>query len=92
MALEKLKELDPIFQKPYDPELAPKLYNPQRPMENRITDIGPPYFWQFMPPIVQKNFGKWKSHQIIQPGVIKRVSETGDVICSKMWDSKIGDN
>lgn len=49
-------------------------------MENRITDIGPPYFWQFMPPIVQKNFGKWKSHQIIQPGVIKRVSETGDVI------------
>ena len=73
-------EMDPVFDEPYYPGIAEKLYNPDKPMENRITDIGPPYFWQFMPPIIKKNFGKWKSHRIIRPGVIKRVSETGDVI------------
>jgi len=58
MGVEKFTELDPIYLKPYDLELAEKLYNPQKPMENRITDIGPPYYWQFMPPVVKKNYGK----------------------------------
>ncbi|WP_068671347.1 dissimilatory-type sulfite reductase subunit beta [Thermosulfurimonas dismutans] len=49
-------------------------------MENRITDIGPPHFAQFFPPVIKKNYGKWKSHEIIQPGVIKYTSETGDVL------------
>ncbi|NPA49466.1 MAG: dissimilatory-type sulfite reductase subunit beta [Thermodesulfobacteria bacterium] len=49
-------------------------------MENRITDIGPPYYAQFFPPVIKKNYGKWKSHEIVQPGVIKYVSETGDVV------------
>jgi len=80
MGVEKFKELDPIYEKPYDPELGEKLYNPDRPMENRITDIGPPYFWQFMPPVIKKNFGKWVSHEIIQPGVLKYKSSTGDVV------------
>ena len=73
-------QLDEIYSKPYDPELGEKLYNPQKPMENRITDIGPPYFAQFFPPVIKKNYGKWKSHEIIQPGVIKYKSETGDVV------------
>ncbi len=73
-------QLDEIFSKPYDPELGEKLYNPQKPMENRITDIGPPHYAQFFPPVIKKNYGKWKSHEIIEPGVIKYTSETGDVV------------
>ncbi len=73
-------QLDEIYFKPYDPELGEKLYNPQKPMENRITDIGPPHYAQFFPPVIKKNYGKWKSHEIIEPGVIKYTSETGDVV------------
>ncbi|MFZ8832421.1 MAG: dissimilatory-type sulfite reductase subunit beta [Thermodesulfobacteriaceae bacterium] len=49
-------------------------------MENRITDIGPPHYWQFLPPVIQRNYGKWKSHEILQPGVLKYTSETGEVV------------
>ncbi len=73
-------QLDEIYSKPYDPELGEKLYNPQKPMENRITDIGPPYYAQFFPPVIKKNYGKWVKHEIIQAGVIKYTSETGDVV------------
>jgi len=71
---------DPIYTQPYDPTLAEKLYNPEKPMENRITDIGPPHYWQFLPPVIQRNYGKWKSHEILQPGVLKYTSETGEVV------------
>ncbi len=26
----------------------------------RKTDIGPPHYEQFLPPIVKENYGKWK--------------------------------
>jgi len=65
--------------KPYDPKLGEELYDPKKPMANRITDIGPPYFEQFFPEVIKKNYGKWKSHEIVEPGVIKYTSETGDV-------------
>ncbi|NAZ29998.1 MAG: dissimilatory-type sulfite reductase subunit beta [Caldimicrobium sp.] len=77
---ERLERPDPIYTQPYDPTLAEKLYNPQKPMENRITDIGPPHYWQFLPPVIQRNYGKWKSHEILQPGVLKYTSETGEVV------------
>lgn len=77
---ERPERPDPIYSQPYDPTLAEKLYNPQKPMENRITDIGPPHYWQFLPPVIQRNYGKWKSHEIIQPGVLKYKSETGEVV------------
>ena len=47
-------------------------------MENRISDIGPRKYDEFYPPIIAKNKGKWLYHEIIQPGVLKHVSETGD--------------
>jgi len=78
---ERPERPDPIYTQPYDPTLAEKLYNPQKPMENRITDIGPPHYWQFLPPVIQRNYGKWKSHEILQPGVLKYTSETGEVVC-----------
>jgi Dissimilatory sulfite reductase (desulfoviridin), alpha and beta subunits len=77
---ERPERPDPIYTQPYDPTLAEKLYNPQKPMENRITDIGPPHYWQFLPPVIQRNYGKWKSHEILQPGVLKYTSETGEVV------------
>ncbi|NCO59086.1 MAG: dissimilatory-type sulfite reductase subunit beta [Deltaproteobacteria bacterium CG_4_8_14_3_um_filter_51_11] len=56
------------------------LYNPEKPMENRLTDMGPRHFWQYFPPIIQKNYGKWLYHEILEPGVLVHVSETGDKV------------
>lgn len=53
-------------------------YNPDKPLEDRITDIGPPHYYQFFPPIVKKNYGKWLYHEVLEPGVLVHVSETGD--------------
>ncbi len=49
-------------------------------MENRLTDLGPRHFWQYFPPVIQKNYGKWKYHEILEPGVLVHVSETGDKV------------
>ncbi len=55
-------------------------YNPDKPMEDRITDIGPKKFDEFYPPIIAKNKGKWQYHEILEPGVLVHVSETGDEV------------
>ncbi len=52
-------------------------YNPDKPMEDRITDIGPPHFEQFYPQVIKDNKGKWLYHEMIQPGVMVHVSESG---------------
>ncbi len=44
----------------------------------RITDIGPPNYKQFLPPVVKANYGKWKYHEIPKPGVLVHVAESGD--------------
>jgi len=43
----------------------------------RITDIGPPNYKNFLPPIIKENYGKWKYHEIPQPGVMVHTSESG---------------
>jgi sulfite reductase beta subunit len=48
----------------------------------RKTDIGPPHYEQFLPPIIKKNYGKWKYHEIPRPGVLVHVGETGDRLYS----------
>jgi sulfite reductase beta subunit len=53
-------------------------YNPKKPMEDRITDIGPRYYEEFYPPIIKKNKGKWLYHEIIEPGIVVHVAESGD--------------
>jgi sulfite reductase beta subunit len=55
-------------------------YNPDKRQENRITDVGPVYYEQALPPIVRKNYGKWVSHRILEPGLLMHVSETGDKV------------
>ncbi|HBH31499.1 MAG TPA: sulfite reductase, dissimilatory-type beta subunit, partial [Desulfofustis sp.] len=55
-------------------------YNPDKPMEGRITDLGPPHYEQFLPPVIKENKGKWLWHEITQPGVLMHKSETGDEV------------
>jgi len=42
----------------------------------RRTDFGPPHFEQFLPPVIKENYGKWKYHERVKPGVMVHVSET----------------
>ncbi len=49
---------------------------------SRKTDIGPPHYEKFLPEIVKKNYGLWKGHERLRPGVLMHVSETGDKLYS----------
>ncbi|NOX80498.1 MAG: dissimilatory-type sulfite reductase subunit beta [Deltaproteobacteria bacterium] len=53
-------------------------YDPNNPMEGRITDIGPRYYDEFLPPVIKANKGKWLYHEIPAPGILIHTSETGD--------------
>ena len=44
----------------------------------RRTDIGPPNYENFLPPIIKANYGKWDYHEILKPGVMVHVGESGD--------------
>ncbi|ADK84329.1 dissimilatory sulfite reductase beta subunit [Desulfarculus baarsii DSM 2075] len=45
---------------------------------NRITDIGPPKYDEMWPEIIKNNYGKWLHHEILEPGVLVHVAESGD--------------
>jgi sulfite reductase beta subunit len=51
-------------------------------MKDRKTDIGPPDYQQFLPPVIKENYGQWKFHRILKPGVMVHVAESGDEIFS----------
>lgn len=57
-------------------------YNPEKPMEGRISDLGPPHYEQFFPPVIKENKGKWLYHEIVKPGILMHKSETGDEVYS----------
>ncbi|MFH1132064.1 MAG: dissimilatory-type sulfite reductase subunit beta [Pseudomonadota bacterium] len=46
-------------------------------IKKRVTDIGPPHYEKFLPPIIKENYGKWKYHEIVRPGVLMHVSHSG---------------
>jgi len=46
--------------------------------QERITDIGPPLYEDLIPPVIKKNYGQWKYHEILQPGVLCHTAESGD--------------
>ncbi len=50
------------------------------------TDIGPPDYHEFMPPVIKKNYGQWKYHETLEPGVLVHVAESGD----KIWSVRVG--
>ena len=33
-------------------------YDPKNPMEGRITDLGPKYYGDMLPPVIKENKGK----------------------------------
>jgi len=49
-------------------------------LPQRRTDIGPPHYEQFLPPVIKKNYGKWKYHEVLSPGTMVHVAENGDEI------------
>jgi len=51
-------------------------------LPQRRTDIGPPHYKDYLPPVIQKNYGDWKYHEIINPGVMVHVSNSGEKIWS----------
>ncbi len=55
-------------------------YDPDKPMENRISDIGPRKYDDFYPPVIAANKGKWLHHEILKPGVLVHVAESGDKV------------
>jgi dissimilatory sulfite reductase beta subunit len=50
------------------------------PTKKRTTDIGPPHFDKFLPPVIKKNYGQWKDHEILKPGVLVHVAHSGDKV------------
>ncbi len=49
-------------------------------MAERITDIGPPKYDEMWPDVIKDNYGKWLYHEILEPGVLMHVSETGTTL------------
>ena len=49
-------------------------------MKDRKSDIGPRHYEEFYPPVIKANKGKWLYHEILEPGVLVHVSETGDEV------------
>jgi len=54
-------------------------------LPQRKTDIGPPNYRQFLPPVIAKNYGKWKYHEVLTPGTMVHVAESGD----KIWTVRV---
>lgn len=54
-------------------------------LPQRRTDIGPPHYKDFLPPVIQKNYGDWKYHEILSPGVMVHVANSGD----KIWSVRV---
>jgi len=46
--------------------------------QKRITEIGPPDYKEHLAPVMKKNYGKWQYHEILKPGVMVHVAESGD--------------
>ncbi len=47
-------------------------------LPERQTDIGPPDYRQFLPPVIEKNYGKWTHHEVLTPGTMVHYAESGD--------------
>jgi len=52
----------------------------QEAKAKRQTDVGPPHYEQFLPPVIKKNYGQWKYHEVLEPGVMVHVANSGDKV------------
>ncbi|MDR3776731.1 MAG: dissimilatory-type sulfite reductase subunit beta [Terracidiphilus sp.] len=46
----------------------------------RITDIGPPHYEKYLHPVIKRNYGKWRQHENLAPGVLCHIAESGEHI------------
>ncbi|MEW6007046.1 MAG: dissimilatory-type sulfite reductase subunit beta [bacterium] len=46
----------------------------------RKTDFGPPHYEAFLCPTIKRNYGKWRYHEVLRPGVLVHTSYSGDKI------------
>ncbi len=53
------------------------IYDPKEPLKDRLTDLGPRHFWEFFPPVIQENYGTWQYHEVLEPGILVHVAESG---------------
>jgi sulfite reductase beta subunit len=53
---------------------------PAEAKEKRQTDIGPPHYDPFLPPVIKKNYGDWKYHEKIDGGTMVHVAHSGDKV------------
>ncbi len=53
---------------------------PQEAKETRKTDIGPPKYDQFLPPVIKKNYGDWKYHEVLDGGTMVHHANGGDKV------------
>ena len=42
------------------------------------TDIGPPDYKTMLPPVIARNYGKWRYHEIPEPGFMVHTAESGE--------------
>ncbi|MDY6862231.1 MAG: dissimilatory-type sulfite reductase subunit beta [Thermodesulfobacteriota bacterium] len=61
-------------------------YDPKNPLKDRLTDLGPRNYEEFFPAVIKENYGKWLYHEILEPGVLLHVSETG----AKCYTVRVG--
>jgi len=54
-------------------------------LPQRRTDIGPPHYEQFLPPVIKNNYGNWKYHEVLSPGTMVHVANSGD----KIWTVRV---
>ena len=40
-------------------------------------DIGPPDYRENLHPVIKENYGQWKYHEKVKPGVLKHVAQSG---------------
>jgi dissimilatory sulfite reductase beta subunit len=50
------------------------------------TDFGPPYFKDMLPPVIQRNYGQWRYHERLTPGLLVHVAESGE----RLWTVRAG--
>lgn len=54
---------------------------PRRPIESGVPDVMP-----FMHPLLRRNYGQWKWHDRLRPGVLHHVAESGE----EVWTVRAG--
>ena len=77
----KAVDLPPLPQMVNKPRSNPYVFF-NKEIAMRKTDIGPPDFRTMLPDVIKKNYGKWKYHEIVRPGVLRHVSESGEEVYS----------